>query len=89
MYEQEKLEDATLGGIPDLVEIFKPFKSNTLVKEGLGKIKAKFKDIKSIGPEWIITFQDSGDEEEKDIIRRDAYERVTAFLDILGIEEYK
>jgi len=76
------------GGIPELVKIFRPVKSNKLVKEGLGKIKAKFKDINSIGPEWIITFQDSSDEEEKNIIRRDAYERINAFLDRLGIEEY-
>ena len=76
------------GGIPELVKIFRPVKYNKLVKEGLGKIKAKFKNINSIGPEWIITFQDSGDEEEKNIIRRDAYERINAFLDRLGIEEY-
>jgi hypothetical protein len=76
------------GGIPDLVKIFEPVKSNKLVKEGLGKIKAKFKDVNSIGPKWIVTFQDSSDEEEKEMIRRDAYERINAFLDKLGIEEY-
>ena len=65
------------GGIPELVKIFRPVKFNKLAKEGLGKIKAKFKNINSIGPKWIITSQDSGDEEKKNIIRRDAYERIS------------
>lgn len=56
------------GGIQELVKIFNPVRSDKLVKEGLGKIKAKFKDLNSIGPKWIITFQDSNNEEENEII---------------------
>jgi len=66
-----------------------PFKSNKLVQEGLGKIKAKFKDINAPGPVWLINFEDIDDEEEKERVKRDAYERVNAFLDTLGIEEFK
>ena len=51
------------------------------MREGLGKIKAKFKDIDAPGPVWLINFEDIDDEEEK--------ERVYAFLDTLGIEEFK
>jgi dissimilatory sulfite reductase (desulfoviridin) alpha/beta subunit len=71
------------------VKIFKPVRSDKLVKEGLGKIKAKFKDVNSIGPAWITTFQDTVDVEEKELIKRDAYERINTFIDKLGIEEYK
>ena len=75
--------------INELVKIFQPFKSNKLVREGLGKIKAKFKDIDAPGPVWLINFEDIDDEEEKERVRRDAYERVNVFLDALGIEEFK
>jgi len=77
------------GGIQELVKIFKPVRSHKLVKEGLGKIKAKFKDVNSIGPAWITIFQDTGDDEEKELIKRDAYERINTFIDKLGIKEYK
>ena len=77
------------GGIGELVKIFQFFKSNKLVREGLGKIKAKFKDIDAPGPVWIINFEDIDDEEEKERVSRDAYERINAFLDTLGIEEFK
>lgn len=59
------------------------------MREGLGKIKAKFKDIDAPGPVWLINFEDIDDEEEKERVSRDAYERVNTFLDPLGIEEFK
>ena len=77
------------GGINELIKTFQSFKSNKLVQEGLGKIKAKFKDINAPGPVWLINFEDIDDEEEKERVKRDAYERVNTFLDTLGIEEFK
>jgi hypothetical protein len=77
------------GGIDELVKIIKPFKSNKLVTEGLGKIRAKFKSIDAPGPVWLINFEDVDEEEERERLKRDAYERVNAFLDALGIEEFK
>ena len=77
------------GGIKELVKIFQSFKHNKLVREGLGKIKAKFKDMNAPGLDWIIKFEDIDDEEEKESVKRDAYERVNAFLDTLEIEEFK
>jgi len=77
------------GGIDELVKIFEPFKSNKLVCEGLGKIRARFKNINATGPVWLINFEDFDDEEEKERLKRDAYERVNTFLDALGIEEFK
>jgi hypothetical protein len=77
------------GGINEMVKIFQPFKSNKLVREGLGKIKAKFKNIDAPGLVWLTNFEDIDDEEEKERVKRDAYERVNAFLDALRIEEFK
>lgn len=77
------------GGIDELIKIFRPFKSNKLISEGLGKIRAKFKNTDAPGPVWLINFEDVDEEEEKERLKRDAYERVNAFLDALGIEEFK
>jgi len=77
------------GGIEELAEVFKPFKRNKLVQEGLGKIRAKFKYIDAPGPIWLINFLDIDDKEEKERIRRDAYERVNAFLDALDIKPFQ
>ena len=38
---------------------------------------------------WISIFMGMTYEEEKERVSRDAYERVNAFLDTLGIEEFK
>lgn len=77
------------GGIKALAEVFKPFKTNKLVQEGLGKIRAKFKGIDAPGPIWLINFLDIDDEEERERIKRDAYERINAFLDILNIKPFQ
>jgi len=76
------------GGIQKLVSVFQPFKSNKLVREGLGKIRTKFRDVESPGPVWITNFEEIDDEEEKERVRRDAFERVNTFLDALHIEPF-
>ncbi|NLJ48778.1 MAG: hypothetical protein GX428_04210 [Candidatus Atribacteria bacterium] len=76
------------GGIQTLVNMFKPVKSNRLVTEGLGKIKSKFIDIESPGPIWVVNFEEITDEEEKEIVKRDVFERVNTFLDTLQIKPF-
>ena len=76
------------GGIDSLVEIFKPVTDNNLVKEGLGKILAKFNSINSIGPAWLIKFLDIEDNDERERVKRDCFERVVALMEKLGIKEY-
>ena len=76
------------GGIQTLVNMFKPVKSNRLVTEGLGKIKSKFIDIESPGPIWVVNFEEITDEEEKEIVKRDVFERVNTFLDALQIKPF-
>ena len=76
------------GGIESLVEIFKPVTDNNLVKEGLGKILAKFNGINSIGPTWLVKFLDIEDNDERERVKRDCFERVAALMKKLGIKEY-
>jgi len=77
------------GGLSELVKVFEPFKSNKLVREGLGKIREKFRDVNAPGSVWVANFMEIDDEEEKERIKRDAFERINAFIDKLGIEEFK
>ncbi len=76
------------GGIESLVEIFKPVTDNNLVKEGLGKILVKFNGINSIGPTWLVKFLDIEDNDERERVKRDSFERVAALIKKLGIKEY-
>ena len=76
------------GGIESLVEIFKPVTDNNLVKEGLGKILAKFNGINSIGPTWLVKFLDIEDNDERERVKRDCFERVAALMEKLRIKEY-
>ena len=77
------------GGISELIKIFEPYVSDNIVREGLGKIRTKFKSIDSPGPVWITKFENIQSLEEITRIKRDAFERINAFLDALGINEYK
>jgi stress response protein SCP2 len=76
------------GGIAALADQFEPLLSNRLVQEGLGKIRSKFANINSIGPKWIANFEELDDQEQKELLLRDAFERVNALLDQLKISPY-
>lgn len=76
------------GGIESLVEVFKPVTDNNLVKEGLGKILVKFNGINSIGPTWLVKFLDIEDNDERERVKRDCFERVAALMEKLRIKEY-
>jgi hypothetical protein len=73
------------GGIDALVEEFRPHLSNGLVREGLDKIAKHFSSINSIGPKFVADFEAADDPEERERITRDAFERVKALLNELGI----
>jgi hypothetical protein len=77
------------GGITELAKHFKAHISNSLVREGLGKICAKFSSMDSPGPVWVANFLEIGDEEEKDRVKRDVFERVNTFLAALGIKPFE
>lgn len=58
------------------------------VIEGLGKVRSKFSTLKHVGPKWVADFLETDDEEERDILMRRAYEKVTELLDALKIREW-
>ncbi len=73
------------GGIDRLVDRFIPYASNRLVREGLEKIAEKFASPEHIGPGFLADFEDETDPEERELLRRDAFEQVNSFLRKLGI----
>ncbi|MBF8279488.1 MAG: hypothetical protein HW385_920, partial [candidate division NC10 bacterium] len=73
------------GGPTALAEAFRPHLGNTLVREGLEKIRTEFLSVDDAGPKWVADFMDVQDAEERAITRRRAYETVTAWLDQLAI----
>jgi len=76
------------GGIRALVEEFEPWLKHGLVKEGLAKIRAKFESVDAIGPVWAAEFIEAQGE-DFEIARRDAFERVQALLDALGVKAWE
>ena len=74
------------GGINVLAEEFKPHMHHGLVKEGLQNIADKFSSTKDFGPKSVSDFEEIDDPDEQERIKRDAYERVTALLNQLGIK---
>ena len=74
------------GGIDALAEEFMLHLNHGLVKEGLQKIAGKFSSEKAFGPKSVAIFDPTDDPDEQERIQRDAYERVNALLNKLGIK---
>jgi len=70
-------------------EAIKPLLGNNLVKEGLGKIKAKFEEINFIGPNYVADFLEISNAEERDIVKRETFELVNTLMEKFGIEPFK
>lgn len=77
------------GGLYELAGVLRPHLGNRLVVEGLQKIRAKFLEIDGFGPTAYADFLLIEDNDERQLLMRDAYERVNALLDELGIEPYE
>ncbi|HAF49331.1 MAG TPA: hypothetical protein DCL08_08880 [Anaerolineaceae bacterium] len=74
------------GGHQALVSAFEEFPPNKLVDEGMKILKEKFASPEHIGPVFVTTFMEEIDQETRERIQRDAYERVRALLESLGID---
>ena len=72
------------GGLDALVEKFKPYLKHGLVREGLQKIAKHFASESHVGPKYVADFDEITDPEQRDILQRDAYERVNYILTKLG-----
>ena len=73
------------GAIDALASEFLPHLSHGLVQEGLKKIAKHFSSVKALGPKFVADFEEADDPEEMNRIIRDAFERVNAFLEKLGL----
>ncbi len=68
------------GGLDAIVSEFKSYLDNSMVREGLVKIADKFKTENHIGPTHVAAFEDVGDTEEGEMLKRDAFERIQYLL---------
>lgn len=73
------------GGPPALADIFIPYSENMLVREGLKKIRKKFESPNHWGPVAYVNFEQIDDDEDRELSKRDIFERVNALLVQLGI----
>lgn len=73
------------GGTAKLIEKFRTLPSNDLVKEALRNIAQKFSAPDAVGPIQVANFEEPADPLERELIRRDAFERVRNFLNGLGV----
>lgn len=64
------------GGIDALVDDFRPHASHGLVVEALVKIAAKFASPDHVGPVHIVNFMSISEQEDRERLQRDAFERV-------------
>ncbi len=94
LYERMKEKDAYdiyycidhyPGGVKELADEFRTLIKNKLVKEGLGKVRGKFASVEHIGPKWVADFLEIEEKEDREIIMRRAYEKVSELLDTLKI----
>ena len=77
------------GGKEELAKALRPHITNKLVLEGLSKIRGKFKDVDSLGPVNVAEFMEITDSDERETIKRDAFEQVAGLLDALGIDPFE
>ncbi len=76
-------------GIEGLASEFMPHLKNKLIIEGLEKIKSKFASVEHIGPKWVADFLEVIEKEDRDIIMRRAYEKISELLDSLKISSWE
>lgn len=77
------------GGPARLAEEVRPQLGHALVREGLAKIRAKFRTPEDAGPRWVADFLGETDPEARAILQRRVYEEITAWLDPLGVEPWQ
>lgn len=71
------------GGVKALAKEFAPVSEKNLVVEMKEKLKGKFASELHAGPKDVADFLDIEDEEEIDMVKRDAYEQVQALLRLI------
>ncbi len=77
------------GGVEGLASEFRPHLKNKLIIEELEKIRSKFASVEHIGPKWVADFLEVTEKEDRDIIMRRVYEKISELLDILKISSWE
>ncbi len=72
------------GGHDALVEELRSHLGQALVREGLAKIAKHFASENHVGPRSVVEFEGITDTEERELLQRDAYERLSYVLNKLG-----
>jgi hypothetical protein len=73
------------GGLDALVQEFRPHLQHGLVVEGLRKIREKFLSPDHVGPKSVADFDELTDPDARDLLQRDAFERLSYLLAQLGV----
>lgn len=76
------------GGLEAIVKEFEKDQDNPLIKEGLGKIRTKFETPNHTGPDYLATFDELKDPEDRAARKRAAFEVVSELLDALNVEKF-
>jgi len=74
------------GGMGALVDEFRPLLGIRLVREGLRNIAEKFSSPRAVGPVHVANFEELSDPQAREILQRDAFERVQFLLGELGVK---
>ena len=73
------------GDMQRLLDEFRPFMDEGLTRQGLDCISEKFASPGHIGPKHVADFEEVADDEERERIIRDSFERVDFLLRNLAI----
>ena len=73
------------GGMDAVVSAFRPHLEHGLVQEGLQKLAKHFASVDNVGPQHVVDFEEITDTDERERVRRDAFEQVYHLLEELGI----
>lgn len=74
------------GGLDALADELKLHLEHGLVREGIQKIAKHFASESHLGPTAVADFEEISESEERELIQRDAYERVSYVLSKLGVK---
>lgn len=69
------------GGIDGVITALAPLSDNALTLESLDVLAEKYADTDTVGPVQVANFQEISDNEERELVQRDAFERVRALLE--------
>lgn len=71
------------GGFKKLAKEFKEVKNDKIILTMVQKLSEKFKSENHAGPCDVVEFNNLTDQEEIELLRRDAYEQIQAFLKMI------